>query len=82
MLKKRFSKNFFFHENLENGQFFFLGQKSLSEKVWTSKTDHTLDTFKHFLFYFHDIFFPIFFPYVPLWSEISRKKYQKNVFFK
>ena len=43
---------------------------------------HSLLTFKHFLFYFHDIFFPIFFPYVLLWSETSRKKYQKNVFFK
>ena len=55
MLKKRFLKNFFFHEKLENGHFFFLGQKSLSEKVWTSKTDHTPDKKNKNLIFLEDL---------------------------
>ena len=55
MLKKRFFKNFFFHEKLVNGHFFFLGQKSLSEIVWTSKTDHTPDKKNKNLIFFEDL---------------------------
>ena len=35
--------------------FFFLGQKSLSEKVWTSKTDHTPDKKNKNLIFLEDL---------------------------
>ena len=54
-LKNDVLKTFFFHEKLENGLFFFLGQKSLSEKVWTSKTDHTPDKKNKNLIFLEDL---------------------------
>ena len=42
---------------------------------------HSLLTFKHFLFYFHDIFFPIFFPYVtPFGVKFHEKSIKKTCF--
>ena len=66
MLKKRFFKNFFFCPVV-------WGLKKAHPSTPNEKK-HSLLTFKHFLFYFHDIFFPIFFPDVTT-------KYRKNVFF-
>ena len=42
---------------------------------------HSLLTFKHFLFYFHDIFFPIFFSYVtPFGVKFHEKSIKKTCF--
>ena len=64
-LKKQFSKNFFFSKKV--------GPRKVgwgwSGLIWwgphpstPNEKTHFLLTFKHFIFYFHDIFPPFFFP--------------------
>ena len=55
MLKKQFSKNFFFSQKVEKWWFFFWSPKSGSEKVRTSKTDHTPDKKNKNLVFLEDI---------------------------
>ena len=77
-----FEKLFFFEKSWSGG----LGGGG-TLKTWRkahpstpNEKKHSLLTFKHFLFIFMT-FFPPFLVH-PLWSDFSRKRYQKNVFFK